>query len=233
MIAQSAGITRTENRRMIGFDRDSERERTRNYPIPNDNNDPNGRADGPKREYMPYPPLNPNNRREEAYYGGYDPYQRYEPRTPYDAYMPRQTYPMQPYPMENRMGERREGNQYGDIYAHGTIYAPGAMNKGMISGEREKKHVDEHKARSWVQKMSGGEKFRIEQTEQQRLTACPQCEKWEFYVAMNAMYSDHNKTLKQLGTDKAEAYAMLAKDFLMDEDAVDDKLTRYMETIAK
>ncbi len=183
MVAQTYGVTRNENRRMIGFDRDAEREKTRNYPIPNDNNDPNGRADAPKREYMPYPPL----KREEAYYGGFDPYQRsepsqrYEPRQRYDqypayevnAYMPRQVYPMQNYSPENHMPPRpQEGNRYGDIYAHGTIYAPNAMNKGM-SGEEDKR-VDEHKARSWVQRMTNGEKFKVEQTEQQRLTSCPQ-----------------------------------------------------------
>ena len=81
--------------------------------------------------------------------------------------------------------------------------------------------------------MKGGEKFKLEQTEQQRLTACPDCEKWEFYAAMNAMHSDYNRTLKQFGMDRPEVYAYLARDFIMDDDAVDGKTMKYMEYIAK
>lgn len=218
MIAQTAGVTRgrrNENRRMIGFDRDEMRERTREYPIPNDNNDPNGRADSPRREYMPYPPL----KREEAYGANFM------------AYAPERAYPAYNYmPHENMM---QDGNKYGDIYASGTIYAPGAMNKPNGSRMENKSHINEQNARKWVRKMDGGEVFKIEQTEQQRLTHCPECEKWEFYVAMNAMHSDHFESMMKLGIDKPEAYAMFAKDFINDKDAVDDKTIKYMEYIAK
>lgn len=231
MIAQTAGTTRpkqNENRRMIGFYRDEMRERTREYPIPNDNRDPNGRADSPKREYMPYPPL---KREEEAYsaYGAYG----MENTNPY---MPRQNYseqrmPQQMYPSGNRMMGGYAGNEYGDIYASGTIYAPGAMNKG---AQREEKHqLDEQSARKWVKRMTGGEIFKIEQTEHERLTLCPECEKWDFYAIMNAMHSDHNESVKRLGVDRPEAYAMFAKDFIKDKDAVDHKIIKYMEYIAK
>ncbi len=223
MIAQTAGVTKPripENRRMIGFDRDEMRERTREYPIPNDNNDPNGRADSPRREYMPYPPL----KREEAY------------SAPSGMmYSPENNYPMSnnmanPYPMQNRM---QEGNRYGDIYARGTIYAPGAMNKPHERYEGSKNNLDEQSARKWVRKMDGGEKFKIEQTEQQRLTLCPECEKWEFYAIMNAMHSDHCETMMKYGLDRPDVYAHFAKDFINDKDAVDGKTIKYMEYIAK
>ena len=93
--------------------------------------------------------------------------------------------------------------------------------------------VDEQTARMWVQKMDGGEHFKVEQTEQQRMAVCPHCERWEFYTAMNAMYSDHCESAKKLGIDRPDYYGHLAKDFLKDKDAKPGKLRRYMETIAK
>ena len=128
---------------------------------------------------------------------------------------------------------RGGGSQYGfgDVYAE--IHAPNAMNRpGMMGGDMSAP-VDEHTARMWVQKMDGGEKFKVEQTDQQRNSICPSCDKWEFSAAMNAMYSDHCETAKKISMDKPEFYAHLAKDFLMDSDAKPHKLRRYMEHIAK
>lgn len=126
------------------------------------------------------------------------------------------------------------GNSYGDIYAHGSIYAPGAMNKpmgGMMGGDMSAP-VDEHTARMWVGRMSGGEHFKVEQTEQQRMAVCPDCDRWEWFVAMNAMYSDHCETAKKMNIDRPDYYAHMARDFLKDTDAKPHKLRRYMEHIA-
>lgn len=122
---------------------------------------------------------------------------------------------------------------FGDVYAE--IHAPGSMNRpmgGMMGGSM-KQPVDEHTARMWVNGMDGGEHFKMEQCEQQRMAICPDCDKWEFYVAMNAMYSDYHETAKKLGIDRLDYYAHMAKDFLKDKDAKPHKLRRYMETIAK
>lgn len=123
---------------------------------------------------------------------------------------------------------------FGDVYAE--IHAPGSMNRpmgGMMGGGMNYQPVDEHTARMWVNGMDGGEHFKMEQCEQQRMAICPDCEKWEFYVAMNAMYSDYHETAKKLGIDRLDYYAHMAKDFLKDRDAKPHKLRRYMETIAK
>lgn len=128
------------------------------------------------------------------------------------------------------------GNTYGDIYAKGTIYAPGAMNKPLSGGmaySEMSQPVDEHTARMWVQKMDGGEKFKMEQAEQFRQAHCPHCDKYEFYVALNAMYSDYCEVAKKLGVDKPEFYIFMAKAFLDDKDAGPHKLRKYMETIPK
>lgn len=139
----------------------------------------------------------------------------------------------------------RDGNSYGDIYAHGSIYAPGAMNKperDMHSRDRDYDHdasdhmhepIAEHKARKWVEKMTTGEKYKPEITEQMRASFCPDCDKWEFYVAMNAMYADYRKTAQEMGMDKADFYARHARDFIQDDDAAPGKVARYMETIPK
>lgn len=145
------------------------------------------------------------------------------------------TRPFMPpiYPMENRAG-----NAYGDVYAHGTIYAPNAMNRPETNDryrkndDRDMYRVDEHKAREWVRNMYEGEKFPVEQTEQQRAAVYPDGDKWEFYVAMNAMY-DYAKTAKKYGLDKPEFYACLAKDFIADRDAGKDKVGKYMTLIPK
>ena len=121
---------------------------------------------------------------------------------------------------------------FGDVYA--SIHAPGAMNRpGMTESGDMSSPVDEHTARMWVGKMDGGEHFKIEQAEQMRNATCPDCDKWEFYVALNAMYSDHCETAKKLNVDRADFYSHLAKDFLNDKDAKPHKLRRYMEHIAK
>lgn len=120
---------------------------------------------------------------------------------------------------------------FGDVYAH--INAPGAMNRpGMMGGDMSTP-VDEYTARMWVNEMDGGEHFKMEHTEQMRTSVCPDCNKYEFYVAMNAMYSDYCATAKESGMDKVDFYAKLARDFLKDKDAGPHKLRKYMETIPR
>ena len=207
----------TQNRRMIGYDRDYEREHTR-MPHSTYNG---GRHMPPMDEYDDTPHMGgygPEARRRRDKRGRYMMGGGMEYDDDDEDYSPRS------------MG----GNKYGDIYAKGTIYAPGAMNRPMGGMHDDMTGpVDEWQAREWVKKMDGGEKFSTEIAEQYRASICPQCEKWEFYTAMNAMYSDHCETMKKLGMDKPEAYAHLAKDFLMDKDAGPHKLRKYMMTIPK
>ena len=136
------------------------------------------------------------------------------------------------------------GSSYGDIYAEGTIYAPGAMNRpmgGMMGRKGKEAHrehfepVDEHKAMEWVKKMEAVNGvpmpvFRPDAAETQRKAICPDCDKWEFFVAINAMYADYQPVGVKYG-DKPEFYAMLAKAFLEDPDAGEHKLQKYMEYI--
>lgn len=96
---------------------------------------------------------------------------------------------------------------------------------------------DEHKAKEWVQGMQNsdgtrGEHFKAEQIEPIRMAHCPTCDKMEFWAAMNMMYSDYCEVAKKMGMDKPEFYAHMAKAFLMDKDAGEHKLAKYMKYIA-
>ena len=55
----------------------------------------------------------------------------------------------------------------------------------------------------------------------------------EFYWAMNAMYADYHKVAKKFGVDKADFYACLAKAFIEDPDAVEDKVEKYVKYIVR
>lgn len=55
----------------------------------------------------------------------------------------------------------------------------------------------------------------------------------EFYAVMNAMQSDYWQVAKKFGVDKPEFYACMAKAFIEDPDAVEDKVAMYYECIAR
>lgn len=98
--------------------------------------------------------------------------------------------------------------------------------------------VDEHQAMEWVSEMESESgksmpAYRIEETEAQRKAMCPDCDKWEFFVAMNAMYADYQPAAVKCGADKPDFYAMMAKLFLNDKDAGKHKLQKYMMVIPK
>ena len=88
-------------------------------------------------------------------------------------------------------------------------------------------HINEMLARKWVGKMvnkdgTHGEHWTLEQTEAVRkdkgLSFC----NYDFYVAMNMVYSDYFSPRFDVGT-----YVELAKDWLNDTDVGEDKLLRY------
>lgn len=222
------------NRRMIGYDRDrSGNANTPNYGSENNRygmdggSSYNGRY---RNEYdegkYGYGRNEPESRRRRDRRGRYMMEGMDEDEEEYEKHS--QVW----YP-PNMMGGSRYG--FGDVYA--DVYAGGAMNRPMSDngamGKDMSQPVDEHTARKWVENMDGGEHFKPEQAEQLRAAHCPDCGKWEWYTAMNAMYSDYCETAKKMGVDKPEFYAGMARDFLKDKDAKTHKLRRYMEHIAR
>lgn len=228
------------NRRMIGYNRDHD-EPGMNYPA----------MPGHIRQYPPYGGYDMN--------GGYDmPRNGYDmPRgNGYDA--PRSGYNGGTESRRRRDSRGRYmmggGSEYDDdddddkyrlkggrMIAKGAIWTEGEEDDDWCEKLKRKsfKPVDEHQAMEWVSEMTADNDkpmpfFHIEDTENQRKVMCPECDKWEFFVAMNAMYADFQPAGQKYGAgDKPEFYALMAKLFLNDKDAGRHKLQKYMMVIPK
>lgn len=146
---------------------------------------------------------------------------------------------------EMEKGRYRAGNEdwrggYDDEKEGGGKYAGNFRHREDPREHEAGKAVkfDEHKAKEWVKGMkngdgSTGEHWKAEQVEPLRAAHCPQCDKLEFWAAINMMYSDYCEVAKKMNVDKPEFYACMAKAFLLDEDAGEDKLAKYMKYIAE
>lgn len=55
----------------------------------------------------------------------------------------------------------------------------------------------------------------------------------EWYAIINAVHSDYCMVAKQFGVDNVDFYAELAKAWLCDEDAKEDKAKKYWEYIVE
>ena len=55
----------------------------------------------------------------------------------------------------------------------------------------------------------------------------------EFWIMMNALYSDYCKVAKRYGVDRPEFFAEMTKSWLEDKDAVQNKAAMYYECIVK
>lgn len=118
---------------------------------------------------------------------------------------------------------------YAGRFRHGTDTWQHAEG-GAVSFEPQK-------AKEWVAQMQNsdgtkGEHFKPEHVEQLRSAHCPDCGRVEFWAAMNMMYSDYCEVAKKMNVDKPEFYAHMAKAFLKDEDAGEEKLAKYMQYVA-
>lgn len=90
----------------------------------------------------------------------------------------------------------------------------------------------------WVQHMehedgTKGEHWTCEQTTQVMRNKGYEFEPAEWYAIMNAMHADYFKVAKMFGVDNIDFYAAMAKAWLCDDDAVEDKARQYWEHVAK
>lgn len=107
----------------------------------------------------------------------------------------------------------------------------------------EPSKMDRETAEYWVENMENedqrqptGGKWEPEfmKTMAQKLGVPTEGEKfWEFYAMTNAMYSDYSEVLKKYGTTNPMAFAEMAKAWMNDKDAVDEKTMIYYECIVK
>ena len=158
---------------------------------------------------------------------------------------------MPPY-WENRMegGRYRMGDDGGRMIgfegagenrmrmSHGQKKEMEQMQMGGSEEHEKPEKLDQRTAVEWVNKMknsdgSHGEHFTMEQTERVRKNKGWECDPIEFWVAMNAMWSDGAVTAKKYNIDKIEYWADRAKEFIMDKDAGPGKMARYYKYIVK
>lgn len=98
---------------------------------------------------------------------------------------------------------------------------------------------DKRMAETWMTGLKNedgqlGTRWTEEQTRQVAKQRGITCDPVEFWVAMNLMHSDYGKVFAKYGMgDRVEFYADMAKAFIDDKDAVDDKLARYYECIVE
>lgn len=93
------------------------------------------------------------------------------------------------------------------------------------------KGFTEKLAKEWVESMDG--KWSMEDVKPFMAQVSFNGNPLEFFAVMNALYSDYCEVAKRFGIDRPEFYAMMAKAFIEDEDAVEDKVAKYYECIVE
>ena len=93
--------------------------------------------------------------------------------------------------------------------------------------------LDAEDARKWVGGMNPGAKWTQDQTTAVMRSRCYDHKPTDFWVAMNAMYSDYGKVGTKHNMDKTEFWADMADAFLGDPDARKGKLARYWRAIVE
>lgn len=171
-------------------------------------------------------------------YGGQpEVYRKQEPK----AYMPRMT------DGKTSAGEidyARPDGGYGNVryFTHRTDplnQREGAQRQiGFRQGNED--GLDKETVMGWVEEMEDGEgvrggKYTWHQAQQYAMNMgiTGQQRMLEFYWALNAMYADYHHVGKKFGVDKPEFYAHLAKCFLEDPDAKENKVEEYVKHIVK
>lgn len=136
--------------------------------------------------------------------------------------------------------ERMSMNMGGKSRAH--AYEQQEHHMGF--GAQERMNGEDHeltleKARHWVEHMknadgSRGGRWNYEEIRQyaQNFGITGEEEVIEFFAMINAMYSDYCKVAQKFGVNKPEFYGSLAKAWMDDKDAVEDKTAVYFDCIA-
>ena len=146
--------------------------------------------------------------------------------------------PMNNYPEQRRRGamENRIGFRMGDDPHTGeTLTFP---QHHMMHKEKGGQ-LDRESAESWVENMKNedgtkGPHWTMEQTEQVRRQKNLDCDPVEFWVAMNAAYSDLCKVAKKYNVNTVDYYVDYVKAFWFnDQDAEPHKLSAYYEGVVK
>lgn len=146
--------------------------------------------------------------------------------------------PMNNYPEQRRRGamENRIGFRMGDDPHTGeTLTFPSHSVMHKEKGGRLTKET----AEAWVEHMENedgtrGPHWKMEQTDQVRRQKGLDCDPLEFWVAMNAAYSDLSKLAKKYSVNNMDYYVDYVMSYwFKDKDAVPNKLAAYYESVVK
>lgn len=119
----------------------------------------------------------------------------------------------------------------------GSSMPGGKMSKGGASSSGTPELTKE-KAEKWMKHLKNGDgskgpHWTMEQTKQVMVQQAFKCDPLEFWVAMNIMYSDYYNVARKLNMNNITFYSEMAAAFLEDEDAVEDKLGAYYESVVE
>lgn len=129
---------------------------------------------------------------------------------------------------ENRMGE----------FDGARMHKGGSHNEQQMGfsyqDEEQRMPFSQMMAEKWVRGMEDGPHWNEEQVRMIMEQRKVRCDFWEFFAAMNAIYSDYGEVLKKHGLgNKLDLYVDMAKAFIEDEDAQPDKMARYYQCIVQ
>lgn len=172
---------------------------------------------------------------------------RYSPRNEYDLGYTQNSYAphMRLVPSGESTGMNRIGFDSGYRDYEDSRYRmdsgagmPGEMSAGGAMSHEDDAHLTREIANAWVGGLKNadgttGGHWPFEQTRQIMAQKAYSIDPIEFYVAINMMYSDYVKAAKEFNVNNVDFYACMAKAFLEDKDADDDKLMSYYYAIVE
>lgn len=150
-----------------------------------------------------------------------------------------------PHYENGRFAPRNEMQNYGREESRPQMhYQNGGSREKQMMGfgtgeEEEVMPLTQFTAEKWARGMKGmdgnkGPHWSVDQTQQLMKNKQIDCDPWEFYAAMNAIYSDYAPIFQKYGVgDNIDFYIDMAKAFIDDPDAQDDKLARYFKYVVK
>lgn len=144
--------------------------------------------------------------------------------------------------VDMRTYDRRRNNMTPESHMRDEEKSRHMMRGGKIGfGEQDhEKHMTREKAEKWIRSMKtpdGKPLQPVPMSEIQRIAAnygvSGEKDMLEMWVVVNMMKSDYQDIGKKYAGDSVDFYAGLAKDWLEDKDAVEDKLHMYKKYIVE
>lgn len=141
------------------------------------------------------------------------------------------------YTSDRYTGGGRYNNNGRSKMTMGSTHAGQQMDMGMASVEEYlEEPITIGEAMRWAENLEGGAHFKTDEVKQiaEQMGIPANGDKFaEFYAVTNALYSDYNKVMKTYGLDDVQLYAKLAKAWIHDKDAVENKSAVYYRFIVE